>query len=301
MENLSNKVYEDEIDLIELFKTICKYKVFIFIFTLIVTGISIIYVLSKPNVYEVNVIATKQKIPSMNLVVNNYILEYDVNELLTPLDVAIIKDYSFMKGFLKKNGFDKKLLSEELEKDYVFAFNYNGIYKIFKGKRDKRNKINFFSDIYKPFIQSFLVKKDKKTKLITISYTHPNRFFAYEVINRFLSDASEYLKKKEIAKIENEIKNYKNLLSSTNQNIIKSIIEQKILNLNILKNFVLNSPYYQLNVLVKPIIPDVKDKAGPKRVLIIIISFVSAFILAIFLVFFIEFIKNIKEKWKWKS
>ena len=297
MENLNNKIYEDEIDLIELFKTICKYKIFILVFVFIVTAISIIYVLSKPNIYEVKVVATQQKVPPMNLVMNNYILEYDVNELLTPVDVAmvnIIKDYSFMKDFIKKNEFDKKLLSEELEKDYVFAFNYDGIYKIFKIKKDKEDKINFFSDIYKPFTESFSVKKDKKTQLITISYTHPNRFFAYEVVNRFLRDASEHLKKKEIAKIENEIKNYKSLLSSTNQNIIKSILEQKILNLNILKNIVLNSPYYLLEVLVKPTIPDVKDKIGPKRALIIVISFVTSFILSIFLVFVIEFIRNIK-------
>ena len=301
MENLNNRMYEDEIDLIELFKTIWKYKVFIFIFVFIVTAISIIYVWSKPNIYEVKVVATKQKVPSMNLVVNNYILEYDVNEFLTPVDVAmlnIINDYSFMKDFIKKNGFDKKLLSEELEKDYVFTFNYDGIYKTFKVKKDKKNKIDFFSDIYKPFIESFSVKKDKRIELITISYTHPNRFFAYEVINRFLSDVSEYFKKKDINKIENEIKNYKNLLSSTNKNIIKSVMEQKILNLNILKNTVLNSSNYPLNVLVKPTIPDVKDKIAPKRELIVIVSFVTSFILAIFLVFLIEFIKNIKEREK---
>ena len=301
MENLNNRMYEDEIDLIELFKTIWKYKVFIFIFVFIVTAISIIYVWSKPNIYEVKVVATKQKVPSMNLVVNNYILEYDVNEFLTPVDVAmlnIINDYSFMKDFIKKNGFDKKLLSEELEKDYVFTLNYDGIYKTFKVKKDKKNKIDFFSDIYKPFIESFSVKKDKRIELITISYTHPNRFFAYEVINRFLSDVSEYFKKKEINKIENEIKNYKNLLSSTNKNIIKSVMEQKILNLNILKNTVLNSSNYPLNVLVKPTIPDVKDKIAPKRELIVIVSFVTSFILAIFLVFLIEFIKNIKEREK---
>ena len=49
-------------------------------------------------------------------------------------------------------------------------------------------------------------------------------------------------------------------------------------------------------MITDPYIPDVKDKAKPKRALIVIVAFITSFILAIFLVFFIEFVRGSKEE-----
>jgi uncharacterized protein involved in exopolysaccharide biosynthesis len=45
-------------------------------------------------------------------------------------------------------------------------------------------------------------------------------------------------------------------------------------------------------VIVDPYVPDIKDKVGPKRSLIVVVAFITSFILAIFLVFLIEFIRG---------
>jgi LPS O-antigen subunit length determinant protein (WzzB/FepE family) len=50
--------------------------------------------------------------------------------------------------------------------------------------------------------------------------------------------------------------------------------------------------------LTKPEVPYVKDKAEPKRALIVIVAFITSIILGIFLVFFREFLKSNKEEEK---
>ncbi|WP_345993650.1 Wzz/FepE/Etk N-terminal domain-containing protein [Sulfurimonas sp. HSL-1716] len=52
-QNNENNMQEDEIDIRELFKTIVKYKVFIFVFTILVTVGAGIYALMKTPIYEV--------------------------------------------------------------------------------------------------------------------------------------------------------------------------------------------------------------------------------------------------------
>lgn len=52
-ENARHNVYEDEIDLRELFLTIWKKKIFIVVFTAIITILAIIYVSFKTQIYEV--------------------------------------------------------------------------------------------------------------------------------------------------------------------------------------------------------------------------------------------------------
>jgi uncharacterized protein involved in exopolysaccharide biosynthesis len=56
------------------------------------------------------------------------------------------------------------------------------------------------------------------------------------------------------------------------------------------------SKYYVVEEILSTYVPNIKDKVKPKRALIVIVAFVTAFILAIFGVFFIEFIKNSKNE-----
>ncbi len=48
--------------------------------------------------------------------------------------------------------------------------------------------------------------------------------------------------------------------------------------------------------LTKPQVAYIKDKAGPKRALIIIVAFITSIILGIFFIFFREFIKGTEER-----
>jgi len=296
-------IEEDEIDLRELFATICKHKIFIAVFVFITTVLAVIYVLAKPNEYKIyTVLAPQEQSKTPNLgglgaIASMAGVNLGGSSGVTP-DVAfknLLDDYAFMKKFIIKRGIDKKLLSGELVKDYVFALNYDGIYKFFKGgKKDK--KINFFEDIYKPFKKAFNIESDKKTGLITVSFINPSRHFAYYVLTSFLEDATDYLVNRDLEDINAQIDKYQKELQKTDNIELKAELAKLISNLIKQKVYINSSKYYKVKVVTDPYIPDVKDKAKPKRALIVIVAFITSFILAIFLVFFIEFLKGSKEE-----
>ena len=295
-------IEEDEIDLKELFATIAKHKWFLFLFVTIVTALSVVYVLSKPNEYKVYTKLAPQEAPKgvnlggLGALASMAGVNIGGGSGVTP-DVAfksLLDDYAFMKSFIQKRGFDKAWIDPSLKEDYVFALGYDGIYKFFH-KEQKPKKIDFFLNIYKPFKNSFSIDTDKKTSLITISFIHPSRHFAYRVLNAFLEDATAFLVAKNLADINEQITKYKNELAKTNNLELKSELAKLISKLIKQKVYINSSRYYKVKVVTDPYIPDIKDKAKPKRGLIVIVAFITSFILGIFLIFFIEFLRSQKE------
>lgn len=259
-------IEENKIDLRELFAIIAKHKIFIAVFFFIVTTLSIIYVLSKANEYKIyTVLAPQEQSKSVNLgglasLASMAGVNIEGGSGVTP-DVAfeqLLNNYAFMKEFIIKRGIDKKLLSDDLEKDYVFAFNYDGIYKFFKSDK-KSEKIDFYQDIYKPFIERFNVSTDKKTELKTISFIHPNRSFAYYVLTSFLEDATKFLVNKSLQDINAQIEKYQNELKKTNNIELKSKLAKLISSLIIQKVYINSSKYYKVKVITDPYIPKIKQ------------------------------------------
>jgi LPS O-antigen subunit length determinant protein (WzzB/FepE family) len=303
--NINNQICyeEDEIDLRELFSTIWKHKIFLFLFVSIVTFLAIIYVLALPNEYKVKtILAPQEQSKSLSLgglgaLASMAGINVGGSSGVTP-DVAfetLLNDYEFMKKFIINNGFDKEMLSGKLQKDYVFALNYKGIYEFFHSN-EKPKEIDFYLDIYKPFVKRFSISTDKKTGLITVSFIHPSRYFAYKVLNKFLEDATKFLVNKNLQDINAQIAKYQKELSKTNNLELKAELAKLISSLIKQRVYINTSKYYKVKVISDPYIPDIKDKAKPKRALIVIVALITSFILGIFLIFFIEFIKSNKEE-----
>ena len=290
-----------EINIKEIFIIIKRYIVFIFLFVFIITSISIVYVLSKPNIYRVSATIIKHKMPSIVLLKNDYIFNYDINKILESFDFDysnLIRDQFFMKNFIQKNGLDKDIASGKVKKDYVFASQGKFILEFLENLRSKENqknqKIDFFSNIYIPFISGFSISQDKEKEIITITYVHPNRFFAYKVVSSFLKDGINYLVNKNVKNLEFQIKKYQEEIKTTNNLELKSELANLIFTLLKQKAYIKSSKIYKIKN--KPYIPNKEDKMGPKRKTFIIVSFVASLVVAIILVFIIEFIKHIKEE-----
>jgi len=296
-------IEEDEIDLRELFATIWKYKFFIAVFVFIVTALTIVYVLSKPNEYKIfGKFAPVEQSKGMNLgglgaLASMAGVNIGGGSGVTP-DVAfqsVLDDYEFMVNFMKKHNIIKTLTDGSLQKDYVFAFDYDKIYKLLHSQNEKNKKIVIYH-LEKSFVKGFSIESDKKTGVLTISYTHPSRRFAYNVLNWYLEDATNYLVNKNLDFINSQIAKYKTELSRTNNLELKAELAKLISNLIKQKVYINSTKYYKIKVITDPFIPPKEAKAKPKRGLIVIVAFITSFILAIFLVFFIEFIKNSKEE-----
>lgn len=114
------------------------------------------------------------------------------------------------------------------------------------------------------------------------------------------ADLAEILKL-ELKVATNILKGTKNLLEITSSSENKEEIKN---NLNKVINFVMDrhkqkAKFYENVIMTKQIgIIEVDENPinKPKKLLVVIISFITGFILSIFLVFFIEFINNFKKE-----
>jgi uncharacterized protein involved in exopolysaccharide biosynthesis len=298
-------IEEDEIDLRELFATIWKHKIFILFFVFIVTSLAIVFALSKPNEYKVSItLAPQEQSKGLNLgglgaLASMAGVNVGGSSGITP-DIAfqtVLGNYKFMTNFIQKHNIDKILLNNELEKDYIFAMNNNSVYKYFHNseKKDDEKQPTLF-DIYKDLSKQFSISTDKKTGLINIDFTSPSREFAYKTLNQFLEDSTNYLVERNLKDLNSQINRYQKELKKTDNLELKAELAKLISGLIKQKVYINSSKYYKVKVITDPYIPDVKDKVKPKRALIVIVAFITSFILAIFLVFFIEFIRGEKEE-----
>ena len=262
--NQTPNIEDDEIDLRELFATIWKYKNFIAIFTFIVILLAGIYAFMKTPIYELtsdiqvgyNANANANANAKSYFIEPNNLVVYLKNNYTFKDKLPIIK-ISKLKH--SKDIIEIKIddISNEKAKEWLNKI-LSAIHNQEKVKIDKfKNYINNQISILNQ------QKKESKNsiKLLQEKLKNSKAFQTIDVLNK-------------------SILNYQNQLATINLNIL----DYKYKLNNIIKTHIIGK--IQIN--------DYPIK--PKKKLIIIVAFITGFILAIFLVFFIEFIKGIKEK-----
>lgn len=302
-ENTQHTYIEDEIDLKKLWQTIIEGKKIIAIIILVVVTVTFIYVLALPNIYKSKTIlipSTEKSGPSLgglNELSALTGISMDNAKYMTP-DVAfnsLLNDYEFMKKFVINNKIVEYYNNKEVDENYVFALGFRGFFDLLKSekKMDEKYDIKTYDTINK-IRSSFSVSSNRKTKLITVSYSDSDRNYPPHIINAFLKDASSYLIKNNLRIINSKLGYFKSELLSVDgfelrkgiSSIISKILEEKII--------MQSKIYYQCDILISPSVSYIKDKTKPKRALILAISFITSIILGILLVFFLQFIKKLK-------
>jgi len=306
-QNSEQFIEEDEIDLRELFATIVKGKKIIIFLTIFVVALSFIYVLKLPNVYksEAVLIPTESKSGGLGglsgLAAMAGVSIGGSGGSMSP-DVAfnsLLNNYEFMKKFVLENQFDKYYSNTNIDKNYVFALGYRGVYDFFKKTPNEEKKGNQDQEIFniiKTIKSNMSIGSDKKTGLITVTYSDSDREFPPRVIDAFLKDASAYLVKNNLRIINRKLGYFqKELLKAEGfelrqsiSSVISGILQEKVM--------MKSKKYYQCDVLTDAYPAYIKDKTKPKRSLILVVSFITSIILGIFLVFFLEFIRKEKEE-----
>ena len=312
-------IQEDEIDLRELILTIWSKKVFIISVTLIVTIIAIIYAYMKTPVYEANALI---EIGSYKLKNTSVVKLDDANSLAKKLNVIYIEQLENIKDreskivsitvpkrqkdFLeiKAEAINNELAKQEIKK--VVSF----IKKEHQNKLDDEKQKNTL-EIKNIENQIERVKnKDIKNleKRILLSKESLKTF------NNQLKDLDENVKR-----IQNknpslaalklmEKRDLSNYILDYNMQLIdlenrKDKLETKTLSDLEEKKKSLESIIAPYNYKNTEIVGDIITNdypAKPKKKLIVVVAFVTGFILSIFLVFFMQFVRslNIKEETK---
>ena len=256
-------IEEDEIDLRELFKTIWNYRKFIVIFTSIITIISIIYAYSIKPVYQIESFLELGYYNSNSreyFIDPNSALILIQNEFMLKKQLPDLKNINFKK---RTKILDLKVdgYSNSEAKQYL-----DTIVNYLQNIEDK--KIDIFISNIKLKIKNLQQYKISLKKRIDNLNNKINPNLNPSIYQALLTEISNL--NSQVFDIDNQILDLKNKISPLN--ITKTHIIGKTL---------------QNDYPIKP-----------KKKLIVIVAFITSFILAIFMVFFLEFIKGIKEEEK---
>jgi uncharacterized protein involved in exopolysaccharide biosynthesis len=302
-------IEEDEIDLRELWQTILRGKKIIAIVTITIVALTLIYALKLPNVYksEAILIPTAEEggssLGGLGGLAAMAGVSIGSGGSMTP-DVAfntLLNDYEFMRKFVIKNKIVQYYKDENVDKNYVFALGFRGVYDLFKSSpnKDENKKSDIENEIFetvKKVKGNFSISSDKKTALITVSYSDSDRSYPPFIINAFLKDASDYLVQNNLRIIDNKLNYFSKEMQNADSVELRQSLSSMISGILQEKVMMKSKIYYQCDVLTAPAVSYIKDKTKPKRGLIMVVSFITSIILGIFLVFFLEFIRNEKEE-----
>jgi len=249
----TNYIQEDEIDLVELFNSLMKRKVFILSFVSIVTLLSIVYVFSATKIYEV-----KSNI-QVGLIAGE------------PLDEA---------GVLAKTIKVVFHVDEEVYKD-----GEEFVSKVESVSVDKQAK-NFIEVATRGISNEEALSKNKEVVEYAKSlYAQKIDFFKKQ------KQLDIELTKKRIELNNKKIQNTKKddsasfLLISENSQLQQKLLETQ----STISEFQTHNTDIVGGYLIKP------KPIKPKKKLIVVVSFITSFILAIFISFFLDFIDNVKR------
>jgi len=300
-------IEEDEIDLRELFKTIVKYKKFISVFVVVVTFFAGVYAFLVTPIYQVKGLLEIGSYKSSLL--------DSPQSLKTKLDVIFIKQEENIEN--KKNWIQtisipksSKEFLEIVSEGFSNQSAEDKLNQVVKYIQDKHQEI--IDDIKTKNLKqiSYLSKEIESLKTIDLSLNSKNLKKAKEDLEFYKKNLKQL--SKEFNKIKNRDSTFALLILTQQKNIqdIISKLENRIDSLIKEKNSIflkidnLNQKIQDIKDSIKPynlrntqIVGNIIKQdypVKPKRALIIIVAFITSFILAIFLVFFIEFIKDLK-------
>ena len=281
MQNNFQCIEEDEIDLRELVGILKRRKKLIFMITGVLTFVAALYVfvIAKP-VYEANVTIRLAQIdnkginPPSNIV---KLLEsvFHINDKYNKVVFPIVSSVTIPKQTaniidIHTQGYNLKSTKEKLQSVIQYITNYQNKYL-----DDKRNQIKETMALDKSQLKENMVLlhsiekniKNYQDKIRVISKKNIAFAGLYEIELAKKQDKLVDISK-QIFSLRNEINTLQNNLSSQYIQDAQSL--------------------GQINLSHKPV--------KPKKVLIIIVAFITGIILSIFLAFFLEFLKGIKEE-----
>ncbi|MBT6339631.1 MAG: hypothetical protein HOJ48_10095 [Desulfobacula sp.] len=307
---------DDEIDLLGLWNTIWKGKWFIMGFTLLCTLVAVyvtLYVL--PVTYKSDVVLQPTEMSSQS----------GLSALAANLPISIPLGGSGGKNANIVSFLNSRTIKERLIEKYdLLPKLYSDIWDKENQKwmiDDPEEKPTILKGIQEKFKEIYAINKDKKTELITISWTDEDPEFTKIMLQRIVKEVRYYLEndyesdakrerefvetqlnkaEKELEYWEKQVPSDKLILSKiqrerfASQTVYTELRKQlelsKISEVKEIINF---------KILDQPFVPERRFK--PKRSLICALTILTAGFLSIFILFFQQFVINLRGKSKLDS
>ena len=314
----NNYIEEDEIDLRELFKTIWDSKVLIISITLLITLLAGTYAFMKTPIYEAKALIEIGNYKLDNNNNNNKVLLSNPTELSQKLNVTFIDMFKNIKEkkseitsiyVLKKSQVMLEVKSEGISNELAIKEINTLLLSIQKKDQLILDDVKFRRELEIKNINSIIDNiKNEEVNFINDKITlQKKRLDNYKkqliAINQNIKRTNNknpalsallIMQQRDLsASIFNidtnilELHNQKTTLVTTK---INSLIEKR----NLIKSILLPYNYKNSQIIGEILINDYASK--PKKKLIVVVAFITGFILSIFLVFFLSFIRSMKEE-----
>ena len=305
-----NRIEEDEIDLRELARTIGRHKKKVIAFTFVVTLGSVLWSLSKPNIYASSaVLVPQEQSKSANLgglgaLAGIAGVDLGGGEMSADQGYQLfLNDYVWVRRFLLETNLFETMNAPNRDQNYRFARDIRALYALGqKGEHvpiasmDEAQREKLLFDTYQRLKSGLVISKEKQTSVITLTYSDPDAALTKEVVEKFLVFASSSLRQNELSDMEKKIAYYDQELSKTGDLALKTQLSQLMSALIQKKVLAQSSEYYNVKLITPPSVAYVEEKTGPKRGLIVVVSFVTSLIMGIFGIFFLEFLRRKPEE-----
>ena len=283
-----SSVHEDEIDLLELTRTLLQAWKTIVGITIVCIGLAVAYALHTPETFKAETLlapAQEDETAASSL----------LNKFGGLVAIAGVKDKSssFMSrvmGTLKSRQFLESFILEHNLLEQIFSDQWNPERKEWIPRKDGTTVQ--ISDAVKLLSESILCQEDKQTSLYLVSVTLGDSNLATLICNEVVVALNSKFRERAIERSLLKVKHLKEELSKTSLSDMKNVLftmlqaeKQKAMLANITKNaaFEVIDPAFT-GSLIKP-----------NRKLIIAIGGVCGGFLGIFVVFFVHFLQKLKS------
>ena len=278
-----NNIYDDEIDLSELFHVLWDKIFYIGAITSVFSLISIIYALMLPNIYQskATLMAVEQgsgmsgMVGRMSGMASLAGISLDSKSSSKDQEaIARIKSFEFFSNnFLPKIKLENLMAIKKWNQAsntityHASDFNSDSGQWLRKAKPPRSN-IPTSQEAYEEFMEIMSVNKDKKTLLVTLSVEHKSPFIAQQWVEIMINQIDQVMRDQDRQTATKSIEYLNSLAPTVNYEEIKKALSA--LQQEQMKRLMMveANDNYIFKVLDSPIVPEVKSR--PKRSLIVI-------------------------------
>ncbi len=293
--NTDNVIYEDEIDLRQLFEAIWKGKIFIILMTTIVAISSIFYALSLTNYFTSEAVLVSRdsqtsspisQFSDIASLAGLGAISGQGNETLKM--VEIIKSRDFVRHLVSFDGVLPSLMAYDRydfgegrlyfnEEDYDAAEK-----KWVRESTSNKSAIPTYLEAHQKYGKMLSIKQDKITGFVNISFEHVSPVFAERFLSLIIKEANNLNRQRDISDSKAALEYLTNELSRTSKVDIKNSINLLIEGQLEIQMMASIHDEYSLIILEPPFVPEKRSR--PTRSLIVIISTLLGGIISVILV-----------------
>lgn len=299
---------QDQIDVMFLISALYRLKWWLILWCGVLTGISVWYCLTLPNIYrsEASMLAASEssgKVGGLSSQLGSLGSLAGINlgggEKKSQIALQLMKSREFFQLFNEKHDITLPLMAAQYWDPASDTLSYDPeIYDVLKKQwvreaKDLRGPAPSDNELFEAFMKRLVVFQEKQTGIVTVSFEFISPSLAQQWLKLYLAEVNDVMRRKDLNEAATAIEYLEKKLLETHVSEIRellfSLVEEHTKTMTIANV----RPDYVFKIIDSPHLPDVK--AGPTRSLIVIVTFFSSFIVFSLMVLFVLILRKTKQ------